>query len=350
MICIRLIGCEKGMVIYMAAILLGLLKIIGRIFLVLLCVVLILLLLILFVPFRYSAKAVRNLEDEALVRVSARVTWLLHAVSVAFWYPREEYLRVRIFGIPIFKAGKEEQNKERTDRKKQTDKEEQTGKEKQTDREKRADREKQAVKEENASKGENTGKEEQADRIENANKEENTDKEENTGKAAEEQGSETAAGQEKATVLSFFRKLWEILKNIKYTILKICDKIKHIIRNVNYYIRVLQSESFKRAWALCRDEAFSLIGSILPRKLIGHVTVGTGDPAGTAQILAVHGILYPLIGNHIFITPDFENSVLEGDFYMKGRITVFKILKTAGKVYFNKDLRRIIRLLKREAV
>lgn len=110
---------------------------------------------------------------------------------------------------------------------------------------------------------------------------------------------------------------------------------------------MLQSDSFKRAFDLCRNEVFSLISSILPRKLIGHVTVGTGDPASTAQILAVHGILYPLIGNHIFITPDFENSVLEGDFYMKGKITVFKILKTAGKVYFNKDLRRVIRLLKR---
>ena len=131
--------------------------------------------------------------------------------------------------------------------------------------------------------------------------------------------------------------------------MQICDKIKHVISNIRYYLAVIQSNCFKRAFSLCKTEVFSLIKSILPRRIKGTFLVGTGDPASTAQILAVHGMLYPIIGNHITITPDFENAVIEGDLLVKGRITVFKALKTAIKVYFNKDVRKVLRLLKREA-
>lgn len=321
----------------MVPILLGILKIIGMILLAILCILLVLLLTVLFVPVRYSAKAVRSLGDDAPVRISAKITWLLHAASVSFWYPKEEYLRVRIFGIPVWKAGTEAEDAEERDDLKET----KHIKKKHKKREEKEKRTAEKTTEKTAEKTVEKTAEKTAEKIA-----EETSTEEKTDKDPETEAEEKT---EKATIFSFFRKLWKILKNIKYTILKICDKIKHIIRNIKYYIRVLQSDSFKRAWDVCKGEAFSLIGSILPKKLSGHVTVGTGDPASTAQILAVHGILYPLIGNHIFITPDFENSVLEGDFYMRGKITVFKILKTAGKVYFNKDLRRVIRLLKREA-
>lgn len=292
----------------MAAVLLSILKIIGIILLSLLGVLLVLLLLVLFVPVRYRLKALRSPEDTVAVQVFARVTWLLHAVSVSFRYPEEEYLKVRVLGIPVFRAGT------------------QTG----------ADTEREEEKPEERKETETT-KTEAADR---------KAEDKRIGKAQTEEASQEI---KKPGILNFFRKIWAALKNIKYTIQKICDKIKHIVRNIRYYSRVVQSDSFQRAWKLCRGEVFSLIGSILPKKLTGNITVGTGDPASTAQILAVHGILYPLIGNHIFITPDFENSVLEGDFYMKGRITVFKVLKTAARIYFNKDLRRVIRLLKREA-
>ena len=92
-----------------------------------------------------------------------------------------------------------------------------------------------------------------------------------------------------------------------------------------------------------------MLKSISPRKIRGSVLIGTGDPASTGQILAVYGMLYPLLGYHIDIVPDFEQQIIEGDLYVKGKITVFKALKTAWIVYFNKDLRRLIKLLKREA-
>lgn len=152
-----------------------------------------------------------------------------------------------------------------------------------------------------------------------------------------------------AKLRAFFGKLLSLLQNIRYTITGICDKIKDIVNNIQYYLKILRSDTFRRAWSVCAGEALSLLRSILPGKLSGRLVVGTGDPAGTGQVLALYGILYPFIGGRIEVTPDFERQILEGELMIKGKITVFRALKTAWRIYFNRDLRRLIKLLKREA-
>ena len=309
-------------------VLLNILKIIGIILLCILSFILVLLLLILFVPVRYRLKAVRKEQDDAMVHADAKVTWLLHLLSASFRYPEAAYLKVRVFGIPVYSTEKKEQDKTEQDKNEQ-DKSEQSGQE--LDRVK-ADEAKQKDKTEEKTEEKAVEKQEE--------------KQEELEKLLEEKLKEE---EEEPTLIRFIKKLLEKLIKIKYTILKICDKIKHIIKNVRYYVAIMKSNCFQRAFSLCKEEVFSLIKSIMPRKLKGNFLIGTGDPASTAQILAVHGMLYPFIGNHITIAPDFENTVIEGDLFIKGRITVFKILKTAVKVYFNKDVRKVLRLLKREA-
>ena len=309
-------------------VLLNILKIIGIILLCILSFILVLLLLILFVPVRYRLKAVRKEQDDAMVHADAKVTWLLHLLSVSFRYPEAAYLKVRVFGIPVCSTEKKEQDKTEQDKNEQ-DKSEQNGQE--LDRVK-ADEAKQKDKTEEKTEEKAVEKQEEK-------------QEEELEKLLEEKLKE----EEEPTLIRFIKKLLEKLIKIKYTILKICDKIKHIIKNVRYYVAIMKSNCFQRAFSLCKEEVFSLIKSIMPRKLKGSFLIGTGDPASTAQILAVHGMLYPFIGNHITVVPDFENTVIEGDLFIKGRITVFKILKTAVKVYFNKDVRKVLRLLKREA-
>ncbi len=147
----------------------------------------------------------------------------------------------------------------------------------------------------------------------------------------------------------FLHKLLSLFQNIRYTIARICDKIKDIVNNIQYYLKILKSDTFRRAWSVCSGEALSLLRSILPGKVSGRLTIGTGDPAGTGQVFALYGILYPLAGSHIDVTPDFERRILEGELLVKGKITVFKAVKTAWRIYFNRDLRRLIKLLKREA-
>lgn len=307
------------------------LKIIGIMILSLLLLLFAVLLLILFVPVRYRVSGFRKEGDEAPVNAALKATWLLHIVSLSFCYPGEAYVKVRLFGFTVFSADRERSGKKKKEEKKKKEKplpcETDNREEKTPEKKEKAPQKKETT--ETAAAEENPD----ADNIE-----------EELQKRAEAFEEEEAP-----TMPKFLSKLLSVLKNIKYTIRQIYDKIRHMMKNVRYYIRILESDTFKRAWSLCSREAFSLVKSILPGKLTADFVIGTGDPASTAQILAIEGILYPFVGGHIKLTPDFEHSVVEGNFLIKGKITVWRILLTAVRVYFNRDLRRVIRLFKKEA-
>ena len=291
-------------------VLLLILKILGIVLLVLLGILLALLLIVLFVPVRYQGSGYRKEGDPVPVHVQLKVTWLLHLVRVSFIYPEEAFLKVKILFFQILPA---KEKKKKASNKKEAD-----GKKLKTDK-----------------------KEVGSDVSDTASDQKISDE----GNAADEDG-----GDDRRTLSDFVRKLFSAIRNIKYTIRKIYDKIKHIIHNIRYYIKILQTESFKRAFALCREQLLRLMKIVLPRKISGTFTIGMEDPAATGQILSIYGILYPLIGDSITVIPDFEKPVMEGSFRFKGKITAFTLIRIAAKIYFDKDLKRVICLFKKEAV
>ncbi len=343
----------------MITVLLGILKIIGIVLLCILALTAAILLLVLFVPVRYQIKGYRKEGDEVPVRAAVKITWLLHILNAAFRYPEEPFLKVRIFCFTFFSTRKKEVTAQKTEKK-----QEQEGKRDDAGKQRK---EKEAAEEEaftqNKSEKESEKKSEEQRKVEQREVEQRKTEQRKTEqrKAVKTESpdvystdpepesghTEDKEEEENPTALKFIRKLIAVLKNIKYTICRICDRIKEIIQNIRFYITIIQSDSFQRAFQVCRSEAFKLVKSILPGKITGNFLIGLREPSSTAQILSLQGILYPLIGNHISITPDFENSVFEGDFFIKGKVTAFRILKTAAKVYFNKDLRKVIRLFKK---
>ena len=149
-------------------------------------------------------------------------------------------------------------------------------------------------------------------------------------------------------ILWCIRKIWKLLKNIRYTIQSIYDNIRNIIHHIRYYYRVLQSELFGRTWEKYSKEVLCLLKRIAPRKIKGYLHIGMEDPATTGQILGYYGMLYPLIGEHIDVVPDFDHVILEGTLKIRGNITLFQAVRIACTIYFDKDLQKLIRLLKRE--
>lgn len=291
-------------------VLLLILKILGIVLLVLLGILLAFLLIVLFVPVRYQGSGYREEGDPVPVHVQLKVTWLLHLVRVSFIYPEEAFLKVKVLFFQILPA---KEKKKKASNKKEAD-----GKKPKTDK-----------------------KEAGHDVRDTASDQKISDE----GNAADEDG-----GDDRRTLLDFVRKLFSAIRNIKYTIRKIYDKINHIIHNIRYYIKILQTESFKRAFVLCREQLLRLMKIVLPRKVSGTFTIGMEDPAATGQILSIYGILYPLIGDSITVIPDFEKPVMEGSFRFKGKITAFTLIRIAAKIYFDKDLKRVICLFKKEAV
>lgn len=298
------------MVIKILTVLLLILKILGIVLLVFLGILLALLLIVLFVPVRYQGSGYREEGDPVPVHVQLKVTWLLHLVRVSFIYPEEAFLKVKVLFFQILPA---KEKKKKASNKKEAD-----GKKPKTDK-----------------------KEVGSDVSDTASDQKISDE----GNAADEDG-----GDDRRTLLDFVRKLFSAIRNIKYTIRKIYDKINHIIHNIRYYIKILQTESFKRAFVLCREQLLRLMKIVLPRKVSGTFTIGMEDPAATGQILSIYGILYPLIGDSITVIPDFEKPVMEGSFRFKGKITAFTLIRIAAKIYFDKDLKRVICLFKKEAV
>lgn len=298
------------MVIKILTVLLLILKILGIVLLVLLGILLALLLIVLFVPVRYQGSGYREEGDPVPVHVQLKVTWLLHLVRVSFIYPEEAFLKVKILFFQILPV---KEKKKKASNKKEAD-----GKKPKTDK-----------------------KEVGSDVSDTASDQKISDE----GNTAVEDG-----GDDRRTLLDFVRKLFSAIRNIKYTIRKIYDKINHIIHNIRYYIKILQTESFKRAFVLCREQLLRLMKIVLPRKVSGTFTIGMEDPAATGQILSIYGILYPLIGDSITVIPDFEKPVMEGSFRFKGKITAFTLIRIAAKIYFDKDLKRVICLFKKEAV
>lgn len=298
------------MVIKILTVLLLILKILGIVLLVLLGILLALLLIVLFVPVRYQGSGYREEGDPVPVHVQLKVTWLLHLVRVSFIYPEEAFLKVKVLFFQILPA---KEKKKKASNKKEAD-----GKKPKTDK-----------KEVGSDVSDTTSDQKISDE----------------GNAADEDG-----GDDRRTLLDFVRKLFSAIRNIKYTIRKIYDKINHIIHNIRYYIKILQTESFKRAFVLCREQLLRLMKIVLPRKVSGTFTIGMEDPAATGQILSIYGILYPLIGDSITVIPDFEKPVMEGSFRFKGKITAFTLIRIAAKIYFDKDLKRVICLFKKEAV
>lgn len=322
----------------MISILFTILKILGIFLLTVLGILLVLVVLILFVPVRYRISAYRRMAEEIPMAAEVKVTWLLHILNAAFSYPEAAYVRVRIFCFTVFRTDKADTDKpSKPSQKSKNEKKDNDGNT------------------EDIQSGQSIREEENCDAhvkgkapMENSGVEQDKAPE-NRQEQDRHIDEDDFEEEPKATLWDFLKRIWNALKNIKYTITKICDKIKHIIKNIRYYIKIIKSNTFHRAWTVCREQVFSLLKSILPKKLKGNFLIGTGDPASTGQVLSVYGILYPLLGNHINITPDFEQQVLEGELFIKGKITLFKAVKTAGIIYFNKDFRRLIKLFKREA-
>lgn len=325
----------------MLHILLVILKIIGILLLAVLGIILLAVLAVLFVPLRYTARVSRKEgEGEPPVRVFVKASWLLHLLNVRASYDGKFLLRIRIavfqiFGIPQQqKKQKKKQKKSKTQRKSKksgTQQKEQLPAQEEVPVEETKSEEETK---ENFTEPDKTVEESRNAAETNVKKEESPEKEKHgTAKTPKPK-----------------RRKKDVLANIRYTISGFCDKIKRILGNIEYYRELIKSDSFQEAFALCKGQLLYLFRKIRPKKIVAEWIIGTDDPLLTGEILAVYGILYPLLGPKVRIVGDFDNKRLEGELFLKGKLRVITFVKIFIKVYFDKNLKRLIQLCKKEAV
>ncbi|MDD2957923.1 MAG: hypothetical protein PHR92_05270 [Lachnospiraceae bacterium] len=336
----------------MLHIILGILKIIGIILLIIISLVLLIILSTLFVPVRYRLTAQKN-ENNLYGQV--RLTWLLHLISFSVEYKENHPLiMVRLFGMDFNKlvnwwknAAKKLSRKKKTSKKKITSKKKKT-KSKKPERKKSEASDLKAAKTEVLTLG--TAKTE-------IKKEELS-----SGQAAEPQKlfpekTDSAVWEEPKASLGRLAILKEKIKAFWDRLKLLFQKIKDLASSGNETAEKIDrikekiSDLKLQFWD---DEAKNIYRKLLghlqfiwkhfrPRKLKGWIRFGTGAPDITGELTGVIYLLLPASAADLTIIPDFNNLVLETDIMMKGHIRVFHLVRTAGALWFDKEVRRFIR-------
>lgn len=290
------------------------LRVVGIALLVILGFLLTAVFAVLFVPVRYRADG--SFHEE--LTASARITWLLHLLSVRIIFEKELNVKAFVCGVQIYPRAARV--------KKQSRLQEHGGSEGQEDTRKGM-----------------TGKPPE-DR-------------ENAGDSAEEASAFGEADREAAgaggrtgrKVLSpgdvterlkrMFQKLQDRLRDIRGTIRRLYERF-------SYYKSVWDREETQRAFRLASAQLSKTMRHVLPRRTDIYAVIGTGDPASTGQILAVQGMLYPWLGDKVHIVPDFEEEHFEGEFHLRGHIRAGVLGFYGLRLMFDRDVRHFIGILR----
>lgn len=335
------------------AVFLTILKIIGIVLASVIGLVLLVLSLILFVPIRYKVKAKKENCDETVIEAHGTITWLLHILNIHIDYPSDSLIKIRIFFFNINKKDKTPKKEKKVKEKKIKDKKPKGEKNRPT-----GDEENAELLDDNDHKTDTEDSRisdvTQTDEIETtSDNEDNADCDDLSANDSSNSGKEDIIDDDesnkKTSLKDFLTKIADIVKNIKLTVKRVYDKIVYVCKNINKYVGIITSNTFSHAFKKCRVSLMKILKKIMPRKLSGNVYFGTGDPSSTGKALGAFSLIYPYVSPKLNVYPDFENKMAYGDIYIKGHFCIFTIVRLLACTYFNKDVKKLLKMLKKEA-
>lgn len=315
----------------MLHVLLLILKIMGIIITVILGILVLLLCVILFAPVHYRGRAS---SDGTLKgsRGELKVTWLFHLIRFRIVF-EEEKLRWRL-GIAwkIFPQNKEDEVKQyekiTVDEEKETDHEASENVE---------EDEKEPAQEPEVSPGSEEKDEKAQKEMEESEAGCFPEAERNPSPDEKERKSVWEKAAEKIREIK--EKIFSIYRKIKYTFQGICGRIKLLSEKKEKLEKFIADEKHRHAYRVLKKELFRFLKRLLPGKLHGRIHFGFEDPYYTGRVLAGFGMLYPFLGDHLSVEPDFEERILEGDLYARGYILILDAVVLILKLVFCRDVR-----------
>ena len=321
----------------------GILKIIGCCLAFLVCVLLLFLFLFLFVPFRYRLEGyfypgdTEPQENRYFLHVS--FSWFFHLIRGGISLPGESLFTIRVAFWTLLP---------RKDRQLRTGRRRGRKEEKQTADQKDAER-MMAV--EDSDPKETDAEAFAGDHAEREEAEQREGKEERRTDAMEESLEEENSDDSLkhnlyerirffsvfgARVWEFLKKPYQVLKRIQYTIYSMYVRISMVKA-------LLESDAFASAFRLALRKMGVVIRSLLPKSGKAELTIGLDNPADTASVLALYGILSPFLPRGVKVFANFEEPILTGDFRLHGRITCFCILRCGLALWMDGNVRRVVR-------
>ncbi len=285
----------------MIHILLTTLKVIGILLAITLALILSIILIVLFVPIRYKGK----IEN---TNVDAKITWLLHLVSIKLEYKQKKFKYIiKILGITINR-----------------------------------DKKKKSAKTIEKTKETNEVKEKSVEPL----KAEKIDEKPSEPIKTETNKEKPVIKKRLKEKKSLSQKLSEVINNIKFKIRKLCDKIKKIKNKISDYKEFLTTDEARTNIKEMFRLIIGLLVYILPTKLKGNIKFGFENPETTGKALGCISLFHGIYGGKIELEPDFENKVFEANAKFKGRIRLYKPLIVAFKIWRNQWLKKFIKFTK----
>ncbi|MCM1244141.1 MAG: DUF2953 domain-containing protein [Roseburia sp.] len=113
------------------------------------------------------------------------------------------------------------------------------------------------------------------------------------------------------------------------------DKISSIIT----FIRDYENKS---ALNKIKKELAGLFRYLLPDRVRGKISFGTGDPCTTGWVLGAVSMIPAAYADGLTIQPDFEEKVFQADGAIKGKVRVIYFLRLFLRGYLDDEIKRCI--------
>lgn len=312
---------------------LQILSVLGILLLALLGLILVVILLVLFFPVIYRISGEGKGKD---VSLDAKASWLFGLLRVRFAYPDPGKLTVKALWFTVFDSKSESHEKTQAESNKTK-----TGEQEKPERQKKPERQEKPEGQEKESQV--ISRPEESDSPGGAGSGDEDGEPQKSKSFSDSTDSDEEEEQEDSK--KGFQ-ISEIIKKIKYTFRSIYDKIKKIWQNITYYVELLQDRETRLLFLHVKSRVWKILKSIRPRKLRAQILFGTGSPDTTGYAYGVYGMLLPVLGPDVIVTPDFCEAVFKGSFYAAGHITMAVLIWHTIRILFDKRLKRFLSRLK----
>jgi hypothetical protein len=136
-------------------------------------------------------------------------------------------------------------------------------------------------------------------------------------------------------------------EKLKYTFHSFCDKIKEIGNNSKEWKLLLEKEVTKEAFSDLKKELGAFLRILKPDTCRGYVRFGTGDPAGTGQLLGLLSLFYFACIPQVALYPDFEEKCLSTELFLKGKVAFRKVFGCLLRIFQNKKINYVYKKIKK---
>lgn len=336
--------------IYMLQVILTILKIIGITLLIILGIIVSLVLIILLVPIRYRFWGDKD-DNNGLLSLKLNISFLLHIFSVWVIYKDKMDIKIKVFGINIRSLLNKRKNK--------------TSKE---NEDRAGDIEAKAVEDVKKEETKETAdytidwNEPEEDRLDNKIDyltndivDVNANDEDTLSSEDIEQNLEVSF-REKIDI--FLTKIFEFIINIPEKVFDFLDsfedkidegiiRLDKVIAKINYYDKLLNDRRNKRAFEEGIREVKYITRHLIPKRIEGTIGLGFEDPATLGSVLMYIGMFSPILPNKVSYIPYYDEDRIDGNITIRGRFSLIIFIITAFRLYFNKDVRRLYRIIKK---